>query len=537
MTWGFGSPREYIILDDNPFDDLDEEEALARSKRLFLSKLPTKAFIKYKEKAPDTEVNPWMMQFFIVLGDQGSGKSVTIDNLAEWFREYYQGNKKQHDHLIHSSVTARKIDYLYNTIPQGAKYLFIAVEDATGLISNSDDFDLFDSNRRRWICQEQTGNKVGFACQVLGLHDWFAINKQLRGYSNIVISKSSKIKLNQHDWHHQLLFMTKRGVELTQNCAKYRRLATKQSSDKKIKLFMAKYGKYFGFGTCWDKETENVTLWYNSLPSKPLDKIYNIQYQRQGEEEIAREELPDIEEYAWDNSDYFKWEEKTLQEILKSKKHTKYAKFFQAKYIDLLHYNDERTWEILGVKKSQTHDYYQSLENGQTTIGGFISKVRGQLFEQKLLALCEDLGIKVKANPTITFEGYEYQDDLQLLDNIIINAKCGRGIRQYTREKKLSESGEKVKGHYKSTYIFAKSGYEAHILYYDIANDLVTIIGPDSILALDKINVGGNRKSFRQLPLTQALAAITRITPSLSHTVAPEKRIQQPTQNDVGVIQ
>lgn len=535
MSWGDYNPPKTLVISKNPFDDLDEEKALEQSKKLFLSKLPTKAFITHKEKSSQLEVNPWISIFFIALGDQGSGKSVTIDNLAEWFREYYQGRKKRYDSHIWSSVTARKIDYLYNKIPKDVKYIFIGVEDATGLISNSEDLDLFDSNRRRWICQERTGNKVGVLCQVLGLHDWFAVNKLIRGSSNLVISKSSKIRLNQHDWNHQLMFMTKPGVELTQKCAKYREIVTNQPTEQKVTEALVKYGKYFGFGTCWNKVTENVTLWYNPLPSKNLDKIYNFQYQRQGEEIIEREELYEIADYKWDQGDYFNWEDNTLAEILKSKKYNKYAKFFKAKHIDLLHYNDQRTWDILGVKKSQTHDYYRNLDNGQTSIGGFISQVRGQLFEQKLLALCEDLGIKAKANPTITFEGYEYQDDIQLFDNIIINAKCGRGERQYTREKKLSESGEKVKGHYKSTYVFAQKGFEAYILYYDISTDFVTIIDTDSILSLDKLNVGGNRKNFRQLPLTQALEKISRITlssPSLPDHPLPETLLQEKTATD-----
>ena len=65
--------------------------------------------------------------------------------------------------------------------------------------------------------------------------------------------------------------------------------------------------------------------------------------------------------------------------------------------------------------------------------------------------------ISTELGPTIHYNGYEYQDDFKVLDNFIINAKCGRGLRQYTREKKLSASGEKVKAHYKSTYAFAKN--------------------------------------------------------------------------------
>ncbi|MCG3254543.1 MAG: hypothetical protein KAU62_00580, partial [Candidatus Heimdallarchaeota archaeon] len=375
---------------DNPFADPNKESAERKSKELFYSLLPSHAYIsvlKEQSKQSKKERNQWQVIYIVVLGEEGSGKSVTIDCLAKWFRDYYQGKKKRYTDLIWSSATARSLDSLFARIPEGKQFIFIGCEDATGLISNKD-VDLFDIKRRRWICEHRTGLSEGVIVQVLGIHDWFAVHKLLRDASSLVLAKSSKTKLNVHDSGHQLRFMSPAGVKFTQEAAKYRRYIKNQKTKEKVKAALAKYSHYFGYGTYWLKETEKIGLWYNPDIDIATTKIYDLQFQRQGDEEIETKELYELPKYELTEPDYFHWEEAILEVILNSEKEKikKYAKFFKAKYLDDLNYNRKETWDILKLAKTQIHLHYKEMENGQTSIGGFINKVRGELFEQHILA-------------------------------------------------------------------------------------------------------------------------------------------------------
>jgi len=517
--YGFYVPGKKVELVHNPFTEpIDVEQALKGSKKLFFKYLPSHAYISVLNDLAQTskkERNQWQIIYLAVLGDEGSGKSVTIDALAQWFREFYLGRKSKYANFIYCCATARHLDKLYFSIPKGKKFIFIGCEDATGLITK-EDIDVFNTKRRRWQCQAQTGFDAGVVVQVLGLHDWFAVHKLLRDSVSLVIAKSSKARLNQHDYSHQVLFMSHAGIKFTQKCAKYRSYVKNQKTKEKVKKALALYGQYFGFGTVWEKATKNIHVWYNPDIDVDLTTIYDFQYKRQGDEEIEQDEIYTVPEYHLTNEDILEWREPVLQALLTypDKELSKYAKFFKAKYIDQLKPNSQLAWEVLELKTTQIYTKYKELENGQSRIGGLISKIRGALFEQHILALCEEKGIPATANPTITFEGYEYTDDIKIMDNIIINAKCGSGLRQYSREKKTSDSGKKVKGHYKATWVFAKNNYEAYILYYDLETDLVTMIDTESILSLEKINVGGNRKEFSQLTLSECLRRITaRLTP------------------------
>jgi len=522
--------RTKKIIYTSPFDNPDYERAEKQSKELFYKYLPSLAYISVLEdeaKKNEEERNQWQIIYIFVLGEEGSGKSVTINCLAQWFRDYYEGRKKRYEDSIYCAATAKELNYLYNTIPKNKKYIFLAAEDMTGV-----DIDIHITKRRRWICQERTGYDAGTIVQVGGLHDWFSVHKMLRDASSLVIAKSSKAKLNNHDAGHQLKFMSANGVKFAELCAKYRNYIKNQKTKGKVKKALAQYEHYFGYGTVWEKTTEKVRLWYNPDVDINLTKIYDLQYRRQGEEDLNSGEIYELPQLNMTEPDYFEWREPVFKILQDSSnpKIKKFAKFFKAKYIDDLDYNRQETWDILELHKTQIHNYYREMENGQKAIGGFISKVRGELFEKHILAVCEQFGIAAEPGPTIHYNGYEYEDDIKILDKYIINAKCGKGLRQYTREKKLADSGESVKGHYKSTFVFAKNDFETYILYYDLETDLVTIIDTNSILTLDKINVGGKRKDFPQLPLTQALGRILRLTPASFSSPVAEK-------NPVGDVQ
>ena len=98
-----------------------------------------------------------------------------------------------------------------------------------------------------------------------------------------------------------------------------------------------------------------------------------------------------------------------------------------------------------------------------------------------------------------------------------MNLKIGEGYATYTYE-----------DHYKTTYAFAKKGYETFILYYDCDTDLVQIFDKKRILAKERISVGHHSPKHPLIPLTQALKQIaSRLTPFSPGHVFKEKTKQK----------
>lgn len=564
MTWGFGSPRKYVVFHDNPFSKENvtiingEKNAI----KLF-NELASQAYIAYMENEMKDSVkdsNPWSIYYIIIVGDEETGKSETIDFLCAKFIEKYSKNIGRSK--IWASVTSKHKDYLYDNIAEGCNFLFIAGEDLTG----KREIDEEESKRRRHKAKEKTGCDAGIIFDISGMHDILAVNKLWRDAARIIISKSAKTKATSpHGSVHQQYFITKNAVKFLNKADEYRNKIKKQETEAKVIEYKAKYGHYFGYGSIWDKINDTIELWYNPKVEIPnnrekakehnrSDYLYDLEYKREGD--LVEEQT--VIEHEWTDLDVFKWHEpiyksmkastKIIVKPPKPERVSDYAEYFNILIMQQLSTDGYKTEQLLGTKSTVNRQKKnaligQRMNNGwrenksikdpkdlkrHPVFGWIINKRGEELFEDYVLFVLEelkgegDINVNFSHKPKIIVTEPNtpprvYIDDLILYLNpddkensIVVNLKCGQGTTPYQW------------GSFKTTHLATTVGYQAVVLYYDVETNLCLIFD-EEVYEKSNLAVSGEKTINQGMTLTNALKTLAnRLNPSPPAENSPE---------------
>lgn len=563
MTWGFGSPRKYIVFHDSPFSEKNisitngEKNAI----KLF-NELASRAYVTYMDhemKKSVKDSNPWSIYYLIIVGAEEAGKSETVDFLCSKFIEKYI-IKELGRTEIWGSVTSKYKDYLYEQIPKGKKFLFIAGEDLTGMKA----IDEEESKRRRHKAREKTGCDSGIIFDISCMHDILAVHKLWRDAAGIIISKSAKTRATSpHGAVHQQYFVNKDAVKFLNKTDEYRNKIKIQEPESKVDEFMLKYGHYFGYGAIWNKIDNKIDLWYNPKVNIPnnrekakkhnrSDYLYDLEYKREGDH--VKEQA--VIEHTWTDLDVFKWHEpiykamkdntKIIVDPPRPERVSDYAEYFNLLVIQQLSPSSYKVEQLLGTQSTVNKQRRNAL-NGQLKnngyrknkgikeyeklkrhpIAGWIINKRGEeLFEDYVLFVLEELkgdgelNVNFNHKPKIVVPGYRihggtsvpprvYVDDLIFYldledkeNSIVINLKCGQGTDSYQW------------GSFKTTHLATTVGYQAVVLYYDLETDLCLIFD-EEVYEKSNIAVSGDKTTSRGITLTNALKTLAnRLNPS-----------------------
>ena len=562
MGWGDYNPPKTIVFAKSPFskENITIVNGEKNAVKLF-NELASQAYIAYMEQEMKNSVkdsNPWAIYYIIIVGDEETGKSETIDFLCAKFIEKYSKNIGRSK--IWASVTSKHKDYLYDHIAEGSNFLFIAGEDLTG----KREIDEEESKRRRHKAKEKTGCDAGIIFDVSGMHDILAVNKLWRDAARIIISKSAKTKATSpHGAVHQQYFINRKAVKFLNKADEYRDKIKIQEEEAKVIEYKAKYGHYFGYGAIWNKITNSIELWYNPKVEVPnnrekakehnrSDYLYDLEYKREGD----HTEEQTIIEHTWTDLDVFKWHEpiykamkantKIIVKPPKPERVSDYAEYFNLLVMQQLSPSSYKVEQLLGTQSTVNKQKRNAL-NGQLKnngyrknkgikeyenlkrhpIAGWIINKRGEeLFEDYVLFVLEELkgegelNVNFNHKPKIVVPGYRihggtsvpprvYVDDLIFYldptdkeNSIVINLKCGQGTDSYQW------------GSFKTTHLATTVGYQAVVLYYDLETDLCLIFD-DEVYEKSNIAVSGDKTTSRGMTLTSALKTLAnRLNPS-----------------------
>jgi len=272
--------RTRKIKHHNPFAEPDKYLALAETYKCLDQVFPKTALIEYlvrESSQAKKEKNQWTIVYILVLGAEGTGKSETIDFLADYFRSLYPEEQSW------TAITSTELEDLYDKIPRNKRYVFIASEDATGALTKQYKDIKVNIKKRRWICKQKTGFDEGILIQVLGVHRYFAIPELFRDDIDLLIAKSIPSETNVFDYRHQRKFITPEGVEFLKECDMKRNFCKTRNKIHLTDEAYKSYGHYFGFGVYRIESQAKIGLWYNPIVDKK--DLYALEWKRRGEEE------------------------------------------------------------------------------------------------------------------------------------------------------------------------------------------------------------------------------------------------------------
>ncbi len=509
MTWGFGSPREHIVINENRFLKVSKEEAEKQTLKLLDSISPSITYIKRKteQKHKKKDANHWRVKYIFDVAHEAKGKSGRLDAVSDFFESIYPKD------LFYTAKSKTKLEPLYDSIPEGKQYLFLGVEDGTGVLKNLKNLQKNRSKSRRHIAKKKTQKQSGVLFQYIGLHRWWEIDSLLRGDNTLVIFGS---KTDEMNWDNikESQWLTKEGLDFLDEKDKIIEKIETEKGRRKSKQLERDSSFWYGIALVKKRGSKSLQVFY--LPEVDRADLFDLIIAEE-EEQPKPVYLP----HTFDSIDVFDWKDKIFDELNISRDYQDFATYWDALIIRVMNPNVLTTSKHLGSRKDKNYFMLNALSGKKQRLKywrrhgwfkddprpddkkvwhpvfGYILNIRGEkLFEQFTLNACKKLEIPHSHKPQITHNNQIYEDDLQIGESIIINLKCGQGVHTYQPKT------------YKTTRIFAQNGYETYILYYDLETHLAEIYDKTTILESEGISVGSETTEIQRQTLSSALSEI-----------------------------
>ncbi|MCE7747110.1 MAG: hypothetical protein GPJ51_01845, partial [Candidatus Heimdallarchaeota archaeon] len=259
MTWGLGSPRRLVEFDSNTFlSSIDKERTYKRTLRLLDSITISQDYVERKDKIlhKTEDKNHWTAIYIFDVALEKKGKSERMKAVCDFFKSVYP------EELFWSGGSKTKLEELYDSIPDGAKYVFIGVEDGTAILKDRTKAEKARSKARRHLCKKKTGHQAGVLIQYIGTHRWWDIEPLLRGDTTLVIFGSVTDEMNAFDSIQESKWLSNDG------------LAFLQEKDKMIEKVETTEGKRKSSQT-----ERELGFWFGmALVRKSIDKRLNVFY-------------------------------------------------------------------------------------------------------------------------------------------------------------------------------------------------------------------------------------------------------------------
>ena len=525
MGWGDFNPPKTIPIPSNPFLSVNKEKAYKRTLRLLDSITISQDYVERKDKSQHKteDINHWTAIYIFDVALEKKGKSARLKAVCDYFKSVYP------EDLFWSGKSKTKLEVLYDSIPEGKQYIFIGVEDGTVVLKDRTKAEKARSKARRHICKTKTGHQSGVLVQYIGTHRWWDIDPLLRGDTTLVIFGSVTDEMNAFDSIQESKWLSNQGLEFLQEKDKQIQKVETVEGKRKSKQLERDLGFWFGMALVRKRIDKKLSVFY--LPEIDDPSLFDLIFDEELEQQLVY--LP----HTFDSIDIFDWEDKITDELKASLDYKEFVEYWDVLVLQNIRPYLKKARDELGTSKDKNYcmrhalsgdkmsiDYWQKHgyfkddpRPGETkvvhSVWGYIIYTRGEkMFEQFVISACgsKKLNLPHERKPKIKISGKEYEDDLKLGENIVINLKCGRGLRTYEPES------------FKTTQVFAKNNYETYLLYYDLEDNLVEIYDKETILSGHPISVGSETKEISRDTLSSTLTELfSRRNPLLPN--APRK--------------
>ncbi len=529
MTFGFGNPTELVPLRTNPFLSVDKEKAYTSTLRLLDSITTSLDYVERKDKIPHKteDKNHWTAIYIFDVALEKKGKSERLNAVCDFFKSVYP------EELFWSAKSKTKLEELYDAIPEGKQYIFIGVEDGTSVLKDRNKAEKARSKARRHICKTKTGHQAGTLIQYTGSHRWWDIDPLLRGDTTLVIFGSVTDEMNAFDNIQESKWLSKYGLAFLQEKDRMIQDVETTEGKRKSKQVERNFGFWFGMALVRKSINKKLSVFY--LPEIDNPDLFDLIIDEKSEQKLVY--LP----HTFDSIDIFDWEDKITDELKASLDYKEFAKYWEVLVLQNIRPYLKKARDSLGTSKDKNYCMKHALSGDKMTIDywqkhgyfkddsrpgeakvvhgvwGYIIYVRGEkMFEQFVINACKKLTLPHEHKPKLKISGKEYEDDLKLGENIVINLKCGQGLHTYQAES------------FKTTQVFAKNNYATYLLYYDLETNLAEIYDKETILSGYPISVGSETKEISRDTLSSTLTEIySRLNPlplpSSEHRSPPHK--------------
>ena len=516
MGWGdYNPPRKLILAEENPFLSVSKDRAYRRTLRLLDSITVSQDYVERKDKFQHKteDKNHWTAIYIFDVALEKRGKSERLSAVCDFFKSVYP------EESFWSGKSKTQLEQLYDSIPEGKQYIFIGVEDGTAVLKDRKKAEKARSKTRRHICKSKTGHQAGVLIQYVGTHRWWDIDPLLRGDSTLVIFGSLTEEMNTFDNIQESKWLSDYGLEFLREKNKMIQKVETTEGKRKSKQLERDLGFWFGMSLVRKSIDKKLGVFYLPEVDNPL--LFDLVLDEKTETKPVY--LP----HTFDSIDLFDWEDKITDELKASIDYKEFAKYWEVLVLQNVRAYLKKARDLLGTSKDKNYcmlhalsgnkqsiDYWQKhgyfkddSRPGKTevvhSVWGYIIYIRGEkLFEQFVINTCKELGLQHEAKPKIKISGIEYEDDLKLGENIIINLKCGQGLHTYQSES------------FKTTQVFAKNNYETFLLYYDLETNLAEIYDKEAILSGYPISVGSEMKEISRDTLSSTILEIcSRLNP------------------------